>query len=89
VASRCVCGIGSLGLLIMQHKDAIAAAQATSHVNLRRCRAHSKIPVPGVAGRIDHFTAFPTPAPEFCRPGHNSMECKYLQAQKSFRVSRD
>src|ERR1700676_3821308 len=54
-----VVGLGALGLLMMQNaKTAIAAPQAQAR-ELAPLQLIQKIPVPNVAGRIDHFTAFP------------------------------
>src|SRR5713226_10193701 len=51
--------LGTLGLLMMRNtKSAVVAAQAPSR-ELAPLQLIQKIPVPGVAGRIDHFTAFP------------------------------
>src|SRR5258705_9806194 len=54
-----VVALGTLGLLATQGtKNAVAAPQATAR-ELVPLQLIQKIPVPGVAGRIDHFTAFP------------------------------
>jgi len=50
---------GAFGLLAMRDtKTAVPAPQATTR-ELAPMQLMQKIPVPGVAGRIDHFTAFP------------------------------
>src|SRR5258708_10306762 len=68
-------GLGALGLLMMRNtKTAIAAAQAPAR-ELAPLQLIQKIPVPGVAGRIDHFTAFPKRRLLiFAALGNNSME---------------
>ena len=54
-----VVALGTFGLLSMRStKSAIAAPQAPNR-ELAPLQLIQKIPVPGVAGRIDHFTAFP------------------------------
>src|SRR5258707_13902723 len=70
-----VVGLGALGLLMMRNtKTAIAAAQAPAR-ELAPLQLIQKIPVPGVAGRIDHFTAFPKRRLLiFAALGNNSME---------------
>src|ERR1700730_14237066 len=51
--------LGILGLLMTRNtKSAVAAPQAPNR-ELAPLQLIQKIPVPGVAGRIDHFTAFP------------------------------
>src|SRR6266404_389521 len=55
-------------------KSAVAAPQAPSR-ELAPLQLIQKIPVPGVAGRIDHFTAFPKRRLLiFAALGNNSME---------------
>ncbi len=54
-----VVALGTLGLLLMRStKTAVAAPQAPSR-ELAPLQLIQRIPVPAVAGRIDHFTAFP------------------------------
>ena len=67
--------LGTLGLLMMRNtKSAVAASQAPSR-ELAPLQLIQKIPVPGVAGRIDHFTAFPKRRLLiFAALGNNSME---------------
>jgi DNA-binding beta-propeller fold protein YncE len=67
--------LGILGLLMMRNtKSALAATQAPSR-ELAPLQLIQKIPVPGVAGRIDHFTAFPKRRLLiFAALGNNSME---------------
>jgi hypothetical protein len=67
--------LGTLGLLMMRNtKSAVAASQAPSR-ELAPLQLIQKIPVPGVAGRIDHFTAFPkSRLLIFAALGNNSME---------------
>ncbi len=70
-----VVALGTLGLLMMRStKSAVAAPQAPSR-ELAPLQLIQKIPVPGVAGRIDHFTAFPKRRLLiFAALGNNSME---------------
>src|SRR5260370_33544191 len=70
-----VVALGTLGLLRMRNtKNAGAAPQAPSR-ELAPLQLIQKIPVPGVAGRIDHFTAFPKRRLLiFAALGNNSME---------------
>jgi len=70
-----VVGLGALGLLMMRNtKTAMAAPQAQAR-ELAPLQLIQKIPVPGVAGRIDHFTAFPKRRLLiFAALGNNSME---------------
>lgn len=65
----------TFGLLAMRNtKTVVAAAQAPSR-ELAPLQLIQKIPVPGVAGRIDHFTAFPKRRLLiFAALGNNSME---------------
>ena len=65
----------AFGLLTMRStKTAVAAPQAPSR-ELAPLQLIQKIPVPGVAGRIDHFTAFPKRRLLiFAALGNNSME---------------
>src|SRR6202790_2979787 len=67
--------LGTLGLLMTQNtKSAVAAPQAPNR-ELEPLQLIQKIPVPGVAGRIDHFTAFPKRRLLIFAPrGKNSME---------------
>src|SRR6202790_3213769 len=67
--------LGTLGLLMTQNtKSAVAAPQAPNR-ELAPLQLIQKIPVPGVAGRIDHFTAFPKRRLLiFAALGNNSME---------------
>jgi len=67
--------LGTLGLLMMRNtKSAVAAPQAANR-ELMPLQLIQKIPVPGVAGRIDHFTAFPKRRLLiFAALGNNSME---------------
>jgi DNA-binding beta-propeller fold protein YncE len=67
--------LGTFGLLMMRNsKSAVAAAQAPTR-ELAPLQLIQKIPVPGVAGRIDHFTAFPKRRLLiFAALGNNSME---------------
>ena len=69
-----VVAFGTFGLLAMRGaKTAVAAPQATRE--LAPLQLIQKIPVPGVAGRIDHFTAFPKRRLLiFAGLGNNSME---------------
>src|SRR5258708_1142919 len=68
-------GLGALGLLMMRNtKTAIAAPQAATR-ELAPLQLIQKIPVRGVEGRIDHFTAFPKRRLLiFAALGNNSME---------------
>src|SRR4030081_3610709 len=70
-----VVALSTLGLLTMRNTEsAIAAPQAPSR-ELAPLQLIQKIPVPGVAGRIDHFTAFPKRRLLiFAALGNNSME---------------
>src|SRR5216684_1520745 len=70
-----VMALGTSGLLMMQGtKSAVAAPQVPSR-ELAPLQLIQKIPVPGVAGRIDHFTAFPKRRLLiFAALGNNSME---------------
>jgi DNA-binding beta-propeller fold protein YncE len=70
-----VVALGALGLLMMRNtKSTVAASQAPSR-ELAPLQLIQKIPVPGVAGRIDHFTAFPKRRLLiFAALGNNSME---------------
>src|SRR6266576_1431477 len=70
-----VVALGTLGLLMMRStKSAVAAPQVASR-ELAPLQLIQKIPVPGVAGRIDHFTAFPKRRLLiFAALGNNSME---------------
>src|SRR5882762_439703 len=67
--------LGTFGLLSMRStKTAVAAPQAPPR-ELAPLQLIQKIPVPGVAGRIDHFTAFPKRRLLiFAALGNNSME---------------
>jgi hypothetical protein len=67
--------MGIFGLLTMRGaKTAVAAAQGPTR-ELAPLQLIQKIPVPGVAGRIDHFTAFPKRRLLiFAGLGNNSME---------------
>jgi DNA-binding beta-propeller fold protein YncE len=67
--------LGTFGLLTMRGiQSAIAAPQAPSR-ELAPLQLIQKIPVPGVTGRIDHFTAFPKRRLLiFAALGNNSME---------------
>src|ERR1700726_2298280 len=70
-----VLAFGTFGLLTMRGtKTAVAAAQGPTR-ELAPLQLIQKIPVPGVAGRIDHFTAFPKRRLLiFAALGNNSME---------------
>ncbi len=70
-----VVALGTFGLLAIRGtKTATAAPQATAR-ELAPLQLIQKIPVPGVAGRIDHFTAFPKRRLLiFAGLGNNSME---------------
>src|SRR5258706_9302952 len=70
-----VVALGTLSLLMMRStKSAVAAPQVASR-ELAPLQLIQKIPVPGVAGRIDHFTAFPKRRLLiFAALGNNSME---------------
>ena len=70
-----VVALGTFGLLTMRSpKTAVAAPQAPTR-ELAPLQLIQKIPVPGVAGRIDHFTAFPKRRLLiFAALGNNSME---------------
>src|SRR5882762_2903290 len=67
--------LGTFGLLAIRGtKTAVAAPQGTAR-ELVPLQLIQKIPVPGVAGRIDHFTAFPKRRLLiFAGLGNNSME---------------
>src|SRR6202158_5842693 len=67
--------LGTSGLLMVRNtKTAVAAAQGPTR-ELAPLQLIQKIPVPGVAGRIDHFTAFPKRRLLiFAALGNNSME---------------
>src|SRR5437879_1064975 len=70
-----VVALGTLGLLMMRStKSAVAAPQVVSR-ELAPLQLIQKIPVPGVAGRIDPFTACPKRRLLiFAALGNNSME---------------
>src|SRR5467141_5079458 len=70
-----VVALGTLSLLMMRStKSAVAAPQVASR-ELAPLQLIQKIPVPGVAGRIDHFSAFPKRRLLiFAALGNNSME---------------
>src|SRR6266849_6829228 len=70
-----VVAMGTIGLLTMRSaKPAVAAPQASTR-ELAPLQLIQKIPVPAVAGRIDHFTAFPKRRLLiFAALGNNSME---------------
>jgi DNA-binding beta-propeller fold protein YncE len=70
-----VVAFGTFGSLAMRGaKTAVAAPQAPTR-ELAPLQLIQKIPVPGVAGRIDHFTAFPKRRLLiFAALGNNSME---------------
>jgi len=70
-----VMALGMFGLLTMRNtKIAVAAPQAPSR-ELAPLQLIQRIPVPAVAGRIDHFTAFPKRRLLiFAALGNNSME---------------
>src|SRR5258705_9799438 len=70
-----VVALGTFGLLAIRGtKNAVAAPQAATR-ELAPLQLIQKIPVPGVAGRIDHFTAFPKRRLLiFAALGNNSME---------------
>jgi DNA-binding beta-propeller fold protein YncE len=70
-----VMALGTFGLLTMRGaKTAVAAPQAPTR-EIAPLQLIQKIPVPGVAGRIDHFTAFPKRRLLiFAGLGNNSME---------------
>src|SRR5712664_3957477 len=70
-----VVALGTFGFLIMRGaKTTVAAPQAPTR-ELAPLQLIQKIPVPGVAGRIDHFTAFPKRRLLiFAALGNNSME---------------
>src|ERR1700730_9756612 len=70
-----VLAFGTFGLLTMRGtKTAVAAAQGPTR-ELAPLQLIQKILVPGVAGRIDHFTAFPKRRLLiFAALGNNSME---------------
>jgi hypothetical protein len=67
--------LGIFGFLAMRTtKTAVAAPQAPNR-ELAPLQLIQKIPVPGVAGRIDHFTAFPKRRLLiFAALGNNTME---------------
>jgi len=75
VVSRWCGGVGNVRLACdSRHKECGRGAASDGP---RSCTVatHSKIPVPGVAGRIDHFTAFPKRRLLiFAGLGNNSME---------------
>jgi DNA-binding beta-propeller fold protein YncE len=70
-----IMALGTFGSLTMRSaKSEIAAPQAPSR-ELAPLQLIQKIPVPGVTGRIDHFTAFPKRRLLiFAALGNNSME---------------
>ena len=70
-----VVATGAFGLLAMRDtKTAVPVQQATTR-ELAPLQLIQKIPVPNVAGRIDHFTAFPKRRLLiFAALGNNSME---------------
>src|ERR1700726_5284491 len=70
-----VVALVTFGLLTMRStKPSVTAAQGPTR-ELARLQLIQKIPVPGVAGRIDHFTAYPKPRLLiFAGLGNNSME---------------
>src|SRR5712671_4917122 len=70
-----VVALGTFALIAMRGtKDAVAAPQERAR-ELAPLQLIQKIPVPGVAGRIDHFTAFPKRRLLiFAALGNNSME---------------
>src|SRR6202166_2713465 len=54
-----VVALGTFGLLMMRSTKTAVAAPQTPTRELAPLQLIQKIPVPGVSGRIDHFTAFP------------------------------
>ena len=54
-----VVAMSTFGLLTMRGAKPTVAAAQTPTRELAPLQLIQKIPVPGVAGRIDHFTAFP------------------------------
>jgi DNA-binding beta-propeller fold protein YncE len=70
-----VVALGALGLFMMRStQGAVAATQAPAR-ELAPLQLIQRIPVPGVTGRIDHFTAFPKRRLLiFAALGNNSME---------------
>src|SRR5258708_9724236 len=70
-----VVALGTFGLLMMRNTKSAVAAPQTPSRELAPLQLIQKIPVPGVAGRIDHFTAFPKRRLLiFAALGNNSME---------------
>jgi DNA-binding beta-propeller fold protein YncE len=66
--------LGTVGLLMMRNTKSAVSPQAPSR-ELAPLQLIQKIPAPGVAGRIDHFTAFPKRRLLiFAALGNNSME---------------
>jgi hypothetical protein len=70
-----VVALGIFGMLTMRNtRTAVAGPQAQAR-ELAPLQLIQKIPVPNVAGRIDHFTAFPKRRLLICAAlGNNSME---------------
>src|SRR5437879_12721899 len=91
-----VVALGTFGLLSMRStKTAVAAPQALPR-ELAPLQLIQKIPVPGVAGRIDPFTAFPKRRLLiFAALGNNSMEIindfegKVVQRRRGMNVPTD
>jgi DNA-binding beta-propeller fold protein YncE len=70
-----ILALGTLGLLSVPRTTTVAAAPQGPTRELAPLQLIQKIPVPGVAGRIDHFTAFPKRRLLiFAALGNNSME---------------
>jgi DNA-binding beta-propeller fold protein YncE len=66
--------LGTVGLLMMRNTKSAVSPQAPSR-ELAPLQLIQKIPAPGVAGRIDHFTASPKRRLLiFAALGNNSME---------------
>src|SRR5246127_677936 len=67
--------VGALGLLMIRNIMSASAAPQAPARELAPLQLIQKIPVPNVAGRIDHFTAFPKRRLLiFAGLGNNSME---------------
>src|SRR5260370_34534271 len=70
-----VVALGTLSLLMMRSTKSAVKAPQVAPRELAPLQLIQKIPVPGVAGRIDHFTAFPKRRLLiFAALGNNSME---------------
>ncbi len=70
-----VVALGTFGSLTMRRTNTVVAAPQAPSRELAPLQLIQRIPVPGVTGRIDHFTAFPKRRLLiFAALGNNSME---------------